>query len=156
MRTPGLGPISVQRILNNRRQSRISRWQDLTLMGVVRKRAWPFITFPGHRPQPAKQLRLDTLLNQERKTRTDGGTEHLTKKQGRSHPRNPSLHPRRPRPTPNHTIPHPLRHIQHLHQLRPLQHPRPPRLKPHPHQIHPIPHLQMKTYLFIARAISRS
>ena len=79
MRTPGLGPISVQRILNNRRHSRISRWQDLTLMGVVRKRAWPFITFPGHRPQPAKQLRLDTLLNQERKTRTDGGTEHLTK-----------------------------------------------------------------------------
>ena len=48
-------------------------------MGAVRKRAWPFITFPGHKPEPAKQLRLDTILNQERKTRTDGGTEHLTK-----------------------------------------------------------------------------
>ncbi len=77
MRTPGLGPISVQRIIQNRRRSRISRWQDLALMGVVRKRAWPFITFPGHKPKPAKQLRLDTLLNQERKSRTDGGTEHL-------------------------------------------------------------------------------
>ena len=79
MRTPGLGPISIQRIIQNRRRSRISRWQDLALMGVVRKRAWPFITFPGHRPEPGKQLRLDTLLSQERKTRSDGGTEHLTK-----------------------------------------------------------------------------
>ena len=79
MRTPGLGPISVQRILQNRRRAKISRWQDLALMGVVRKRAWPFITFPGHRPVPAKQLRLDTLLNQERKDRSDGGAEHLVK-----------------------------------------------------------------------------
>ena len=76
---PGLGPISVQRILQNRRKARINTWQQLTLMGVVRKRAWPFITFPSHRPEPAKQLRLDTVLNQERKTRSDGGTEHLTR-----------------------------------------------------------------------------
>ena len=61
------------------REARILRWQELTVMGVVQKWAWPFITFPGHRPEPAKQLRLDSLLNQERKTRTDGGTEHLTK-----------------------------------------------------------------------------
>ena len=48
-------------------------------MGVVQKWAWPFITFPGHRPEPAKQLRLDSLLSQERKTRSDGGIEHLTR-----------------------------------------------------------------------------
>ncbi len=80
MRTPGLGPISVQRILQNRRKAKINTWQQLAHMGAVRKRAWPFITFPGHRPEPAKQLRLDEILNRERKTRTDGGTEHLTKK----------------------------------------------------------------------------
>ncbi len=79
LRTPGIGPISVQRIMQNRRRAKITRWQDLTLMGVIRKRAWPFVTFPGHRPEPAKQLRLDSVLNQERKDRTDGGTEQLTK-----------------------------------------------------------------------------
>ena len=79
LRTPGLGPISIQRILTNRRKAKINTWQQLTLMGVVRKRAWPFVTFPGHSPQPAKQLRLDTVLNQERKDRTDGGIEHLTR-----------------------------------------------------------------------------
>ena len=79
MRTPGLGPISVERILNNRRRAKITRWQELTVMGVVQKWAWPFITFPGHRPEPAKQLRLDSLLSQERKTRSDGGIEHLTR-----------------------------------------------------------------------------
>ena len=79
LRTPGLGPISVQRILQNRRKTQINTWQQLTHMGAVRKRAWPFITFPGHRPETAKQLRLDEILNQERKTRIDGGTEHLTR-----------------------------------------------------------------------------
>ena len=79
MRTPGLGPISIDRILKNRRRAKITRWQELKVMGVVQKWAWPFITFPGHRPEPAKQLRLDAIFNQERKTRTDGGTEHLTK-----------------------------------------------------------------------------
>ena len=77
MRTPGLGPISVERIIKNRKQFKISRWQDLQLMGVVRKRAWPFITFPGHRPQPSKQLRLDNLLHQERMDRQDGGASEI-------------------------------------------------------------------------------
>ena len=33
--------------------------RDLQAMGVVRKRAWPFLAMPGHRPPRAKQLRLD-------------------------------------------------------------------------------------------------
>ncbi len=82
MRTPGLGPISVERILKNRRRFKISRWRDLQHMGVVRKRAWPFVTFPGHRPEPGKQLRLDSLFHQERMDRRDGGISELSR-----HPR---------------------------------------------------------------------
>ncbi len=73
IRTPGLGPISVDRIIKNRRRFKITRWRDLQHMGVVRKRAWPFVTFPGHRPQPARQLRFDSEFHQERMDRTDGG-----------------------------------------------------------------------------------
>ena len=73
LRTPGLGPISVDRILKNRHRFKIDRWRDLQHMGVVRKRAAPFITFPGHKPQPAKQLRLDSLFHKERMDREDGG-----------------------------------------------------------------------------------
>ncbi|MFQ5872421.1 MAG: radical SAM protein [Dehalococcoidia bacterium] len=59
IRVPGVGPTSVQRILQNRRRHSIDTWRDLQAMGVVRKRAWPFLAFPGTRPPKAKQLRLD-------------------------------------------------------------------------------------------------
>ena len=59
LRVPGLGPTSARRILDNRRNHSIDNWRDLTAMGVVRKRAWPFVVFPGQRPPSGKQLRLD-------------------------------------------------------------------------------------------------
>ena len=61
---PGVGPTSTDRILQNRQQHSIDNWRDLQTMGVVRKRASPFLVFSGHRPPRAKQLRLD-LFNQE-------------------------------------------------------------------------------------------
>ena len=59
LRVPGLGPTSAQRILQSRRGHSIGIWRDLGAMGVVRKRPWPFLVFPGHRPPRSKQLRLD-------------------------------------------------------------------------------------------------
>ncbi|MCH9010199.1 MAG: putative DNA modification/repair radical SAM protein [Chloroflexi bacterium] len=59
LRVPGVGPVSADRILKNRRAHAVDNWRDLQAMGVVRKRAWPFLYFPGHRPPRAKQLRLD-------------------------------------------------------------------------------------------------
>ena len=59
LRVPGLGPTSADRIIENRRQHKIDNWRDLQVMGVVRKRAWPFVLFPGQRPPSAKQLKLD-------------------------------------------------------------------------------------------------
>ena len=58
LRVPGVGPTSVQRILGARRRHSVDTWRDLQAMGVVRKRAWPFLGFPGHRPPSAKQLKL--------------------------------------------------------------------------------------------------
>ena len=59
LRIPGVGPKSAQRIVNTRRRHSIDAWRDLQAMGVVRKRAWPFIVFSGYRPPTAKQLRMD-------------------------------------------------------------------------------------------------
>ncbi len=59
LRVPGVGPVAAQRIVQDRRRHRIDNWRDLQAMGVVRKRAWPFLVFPGHRPAPARQLKLD-------------------------------------------------------------------------------------------------
>ena len=59
LRVPGVGPTSAQRILQNRSQHSIDNWRDLQAMGVVRKRAWPFLALPGQRPPRAKQLKLD-------------------------------------------------------------------------------------------------
>ena len=67
LRVPGLGPTSAQRIIENRRQHTIDNWRDLQAMGVVRKRAWPFVAFPGQRPPSAKQLKLDLFA--------EGGSE---------------------------------------------------------------------------------
>ena len=59
LRIPGIGPVSADRILQNRRQHSIDNWRDLQTMGVVRKRAWPYVVFPGQRPPSGRQLRLD-------------------------------------------------------------------------------------------------
>lgn len=59
LRVPGLGPTSADRIIENRRRHKIDNWRDVQAMGVVRKRAWPFVIFPGQRPPSGKQLKLD-------------------------------------------------------------------------------------------------
>ena len=59
LRIPGVGPKSAQRIVNTRSRHSIDAWRDLQAMGVVRKRAWPFIVFSGYRPPAAKQLRME-------------------------------------------------------------------------------------------------
>ena len=59
LRVPGVGTVSAQRIVENRGHHSIDNWRDLQAMGVVRKRAWPFLVFPGHRPPRAKQLKLE-------------------------------------------------------------------------------------------------
>ena len=69
LRVPGVGPTSVQRILQTRNRHTVDTWRDLQAMGVVRKRAWPFLVFPGHRPPKAKQLRLDLFGEAPAKTK---------------------------------------------------------------------------------------
>ena len=59
LRVPGVGPTSAQRIVENRRRHKVDTWRDLEAMGVVRKRAWAFLAFPGQRPPRARQLRLE-------------------------------------------------------------------------------------------------
>ncbi|GEM_PF-33328 len=59
LRVPGIGPLSAERIVRLRRAHKIDTWRDLQAIGVVRKRAWPFIVFPGHKPDPGTQLHLD-------------------------------------------------------------------------------------------------
>ena len=75
LRIPGVGPTSAERIVRNRRNHSIDTWRDLTAMGVVRKRAWPFLAFPGHRPPRAKQLRLDLFGEDAREKRRAQTTE---------------------------------------------------------------------------------
>ena len=75
LRIPGVGPTSAERIVRNRRNHSIDTWRDLTAMGVVRKRAWPFLAFPGHRPPRAKQLRLDLFGEDAREKRRVQTTE---------------------------------------------------------------------------------
>jgi predicted DNA-binding helix-hairpin-helix protein len=59
LRVPGIGPTAAERIVRARRRHRVGAWHDLQAMGVVKKWSWPFVTFPGHRPDPGRQLRLD-------------------------------------------------------------------------------------------------
>ncbi len=71
IRVPGVGPTSVDRILMTRRRHSIDTWRDLEAMGVTRKRAWPFLVLPGHRPAVAKQLRLDLFGESARAQRAE-------------------------------------------------------------------------------------
>ena len=65
LRTPGVGPISADRIMRHRREHKIDNWKDLMTMGVVRKKAWPFVIFPGHKPEQGRQLRMELLGHEE-------------------------------------------------------------------------------------------
>ena len=69
LRVPGVGPTSTERILRNRDRHSVDNWRDLQAMGVVRKRAWPFLAFPGHRPPRARQLRLDLFGERAKEAR---------------------------------------------------------------------------------------
>ena len=74
LRIPGIGPISADRIMQSRRLHSIDNWRDLQAMGVVRKRAWPYVVFPGQRPPSGKQLRLDLFGEaQDRRTAEASG-----------------------------------------------------------------------------------
>ena len=61
LRTPGVGPTSTERILALRNRHKIDAWRDLQAMGVVKKRAWPFLKFAGRRTESASQLRMDVF-----------------------------------------------------------------------------------------------
>ncbi|MDA1188795.1 MAG: helix-hairpin-helix domain-containing protein, partial [Chloroflexi bacterium] len=71
LRVPGLGPTSAQRILTQRRAHKITLWRDLEAMGVVRKRAWAFLTFPGHKPPQSKQLRMELFQPRDAKPKLE-------------------------------------------------------------------------------------
>ncbi len=71
LRTPGVGPISADRIMQHRRRFTISNWRDLQTMGVVPKKARGFVVMPGHRPEPARQLRLELLGHTEPRSSVD-------------------------------------------------------------------------------------
>jgi predicted DNA-binding helix-hairpin-helix protein len=58
LHVPGVGPTAAQRILGVRRGHRVDTWRDLEAMGVVKRRASPFLVFPGQRPAPSRQLQL--------------------------------------------------------------------------------------------------
>ena len=56
LRVPGIGPKGAERLLHERRRGRLRELGDLRKLGVVAKRAAPFILLDGHRP--AHQLSL--------------------------------------------------------------------------------------------------
>lgn len=60
LRIPGIGPVSAKRILKSRRWGKVKDLQDLKHMGVVVKRAAPFILLDGK-----SWGRLDGLLKGE-------------------------------------------------------------------------------------------
>ena len=59
LRVPGIGPTSAERIIMQRQRHSIDTWRDLQTMGIVRKRASPFVTFSGNVPMMAKPLKLN-------------------------------------------------------------------------------------------------
>ena len=58
LRVPGIGPLAAQRIVGQQRRHSITMRQELQAMGVVLKRALPFLRFPGHKPAAAKQSEM--------------------------------------------------------------------------------------------------
>ncbi len=56
LRVPGIGPKGADSILVARRKGVLRDLRDLTALGVLAKRAKPYILLNGHRPD--QQLRL--------------------------------------------------------------------------------------------------
>jgi predicted DNA-binding helix-hairpin-helix protein len=50
LRVPGIGPVSAERILRERRRGRLQELSDLRRLGVASKRAAPFVLLDGRRP----------------------------------------------------------------------------------------------------------
>jgi predicted DNA-binding helix-hairpin-helix protein len=50
LRVPGIGPVGVDRVLRERRRGRLRELTDLRKLGVVAKRAAPFVLLDGRRP----------------------------------------------------------------------------------------------------------
>lgn len=71
LRVPGVGPISAERITRLRKEHRIESWRELGTMGVVTKRAMPFLVLPGYRPTPAKQGVLPLWEERQEQRETD-------------------------------------------------------------------------------------
>lgn len=78
MRVPGMGPLSTERVVKQRRHHSIDSWQTLKAMGVVRKRAELFLRLPGERPQ-ASQLTLP-LFEQSKPLSTDAARSKPSRK----------------------------------------------------------------------------
>ncbi|MBI4236425.1 MAG: helix-hairpin-helix domain-containing protein [Chloroflexi bacterium] len=73
LRVPGVGPLAAERIVQRRREHRVEAWGQLRTLGVVTKRAEPFLVLPGHRPTPAKQGLLPLWeARKEQRERTAG------------------------------------------------------------------------------------
>ncbi len=64
LRVPGVGPLAASRIIGQRREHSITQTRELKAMGVVMKRALPFLRFPGHKPTPAKQAEMPLFQEQ--------------------------------------------------------------------------------------------
>ena len=50
LRVPGIGPRSARRIISERKKGSINCLEDLKKLGIVTKRAAPFITLKGKKP----------------------------------------------------------------------------------------------------------
>jgi predicted DNA-binding helix-hairpin-helix protein len=50
LRVPGIGPVGVDRLLRERRRGRLRELADLRKLGVITKRAAPFVLLDGRRP----------------------------------------------------------------------------------------------------------
>jgi predicted DNA-binding helix-hairpin-helix protein len=50
LRVPGIGPVGVDRLLRERRRGRLRELTDLRKLGVIAKRAAPFVLLDGRRP----------------------------------------------------------------------------------------------------------
>ena len=64
LRVPGVGPLAASRIIGQRGEHSITQNRELQTMGVVLKRALPFLRFPGHKPTPARQAELPLFQEQ--------------------------------------------------------------------------------------------
>ena len=67
LRVPGVGPLAASRIIGQRGEHSITQTRELKAMGVVMKRALPFLRFPGHKPTPAKQAEMPLFQEQPAK-----------------------------------------------------------------------------------------